>query len=35
MGYREDMKRCRAYIDGNLKEEVTPQALAVRSGYSF
>lgn len=35
MGYREDMEECRAYIDGHLAEEITPQALAARYSYSF
>ena len=35
MGYREDMEKCRAYIDEHLTEDVTPQALAGLFSYSY
>lgn len=35
MGYREDMERCRAYIDGHPEEEITPRMLSDLCGYSF
>ncbi len=35
MGYRENMERCLAYINGHPAEEIDPHVLAERSGYSF
>lgn len=35
MSYREDMRRCREYIDAHREEELSAQVLAERFGYSF
>lgn len=35
MSYREDMRRCREYIDSHPQEEISAQTLAARFGYSF
>lgn len=35
MGYREDMERCRAYIDGNLSADITPRRLSEMFCYSY
>jgi AraC family transcriptional regulator len=35
MGYRDDMERCRAFIDAHLSETLAPQALSERFGYSY
>lgn len=35
MSYKEDMRRCRAYIDEHPDEELSAEALAESFGYSF
>ena len=35
MGYRDDMERCRQYIEEHLTEEITPRQLSDMFSYSF